>query len=215
MNKQLKLRTLLSIAIGSVVGFLMIGWFTMNGQLQSFDHHVIQYVQSFETPTLTMIFKTFSHIGSGYGVTLITVIVCCLFFFKEQRKSIVFAITIVITMLIKEGVKSIYERQRPTMHRLMEASGHSFPSGHTMMAVSLYTMIVYMVWHYVTKPMQRFILTVVACAIATTIALSRIYVGVHYPTDIIGGILCSTALLAIIFSINERLQRRAQPKNQR
>lgn len=205
MNKQSPLRILIGIAMISSISFIIIGQLVNQGWLAKFDQIIIQFVQSFETPFLTMMFRGFSHIGSGYSVTLITLTLCLIFyfFFHEKRKSILFALTMIITILLNEFIKSIYERPRPTIHRLMDISGYSFPSGHTMMAVSLYAMIVYILWPNLRKHTHRVILISMSFIIACMIALSRIYVGVHYPTDILGGIVCSAAVLTFLLSFDQ------------
>lgn len=203
MQKQNRLLTLITIMVMSGCGFLTLSYFTMLGYLTTFDHTVIQFVQSFETPVLTMIFKGFTHFGSGYSVTLLTLASCFILFFflKERPKAIFFAIGVVATIIANAGIKVLYERPRPEIHHLMDASGHSFPSGHTMMAVSLYTFIVYSFWPYFSTSFQRFLFVSIAGGIVGMIALSRVYVGVHYPTDLIGGLLASTTLLASGFII--------------
>lgn len=208
MNRQYHLPTLLIIAVICSISFVILGQFAVHERLATFDRSIIQFVQSFESPFLTAIFRGFSHIGSGYGVTLITLAFCFIafFFLHEKRKSILFAIAIVSTILFNAWIKTIYERPRPTGLRFMEASGYSFPSGHTMMAVSLYAMIVYLLWRHMKNHRHKVMLICSSFVIAAMIAISRIYVGVHYPTDIMGGILCSTALLAFMFLINELLQ---------
>lgn len=185
-------------------GFFILARHIDSATIEKFDLTIIHLVQGFETPVLTMIFKTFTTIGSGVGVTLITIGMCGVFYFllKQKHEAILLAITVVSTIMLNEALKQVYKRARPEIHRLMEIGGFSFPSGHTMMAFSLYGMLTYLLWHTVKQQKTRIIVAFVTMMIAFTIAISRIYVGVHFPSDIVGGILCSTFWVATVLLID-------------
>lgn len=118
----------------------------------------------------------------------------------------------VSTILLNESLKLFFKRERPELYRLMDIGGFSFPSGHTMMAFSLYGMIVYVFWQHVKKRRGKIALLIFAAMMAFSIALSRIYVGVHFPSDIIGGIAASACWLLLITSIFHLTSRTAPPK---
>lgn len=180
-----------------------------NGTIENFDLPIIEFIQGMEVPSLTLILKTFTWIGSGIGVTVITLFICFILYFKEHRRAQawLFAFTIVSTIALNEGLKRIFTRSRPEIHRLMDAGGYSFPSGHTMMAISLYAMIVYVFWPRLTTIVSRIALVITASFIAFLIAVSRIYVGVHYPSDIAGGFMMSTLWLTIVLLVYSLLKK--------
>lgn len=203
--------------------FLIVGWAFVcggmfvviaraieKGTIEKFDVPIIQFVQGLEMESLTFMFKMFTWIGSGYGVTPITVIICCLLFFKFKRQidACFVAFTMISTILLNEGLKRVFTRERPEIYRLMDAGGYSFPSGHTMMAVSLYTMVVYAFWRHMKSSIGRTLLLIGSLLTAFLIAMSRIYVGVHFPSDIAGGFFMSALWLTILFAGYDQIRRR-------
>lgn len=192
----------LLICLASIGLFLVIVVAINTGAIEQFDLPIIEFIQGLEAGWLTVLLKIFTWIGSGYGVTPITFFICLLLFFKYKKRpqAILFAFSIVITILLNEGLKKVFTRDRPEIYRLMDAGGFSFPSGHTMMAVSLYAMITYLVWPAVKSNLGRVLLVLVSSLIAFLIAVSRIYVGVHYPSDIAGGFLMSTLWITLLLT---------------
>lgn len=210
MNQQsrnLLIALVIIIVSGSLFG--MIGHFISNGKIKNFDLPIIEFVQGLETPWLTVFLKTFTWIGSAYGVVPITILVCAILFYglNEKKRAIFFAFSIVSTIILNEGLKLYFVRERPEIYRLMDTGGFSFPSGHTMMAFSLYGMIVYVTWWQLKETKKRIAVIILAAFIAFSIAISRIYVGVHFPSDIVGGITASTCWITIIITAFHRFQR--------
>ena len=80
-------------------------------------------------------------------------------------------------------LKIYFKRERPEIHRILDANGFSFPSGHTMMAFSLYTIIAYIAWRNVKTTLNRILLILSAAFMSIMIPMSRIYLGVHFPSD--------------------------------
>lgn len=183
--------------------FMLIAHFIGNGKIESFDLPIIQFVQGLETPFLTFTLKTFTWIGSAYGVIPITIAICTFLFFglHHRKQAIFFAFSIASTISFNELLKLYFKRDRPELYRLLEIGGFSFPSGHTMMAFSLYGMIVYIFWHHLNKMRNRILLIVFATMMAFSIAISRIYVGVHFPSDIVGGIAASTFWITLLITV--------------
>lgn len=205
--RNLLIALVIIIISGSLFG--MIVHFISNGLIKNFDLPIIEFVQGLETPWLTVFLKAFTWIGSAYGVVPITLLVCAILFYgiNEKKRAIFFAFSIVSTIILNESLKLYFVRERPEIYRLMDSGGFSFPSGHTMMAVSLYGMIVYVTWHRLKQINQRMLVVTLATFIAFLIVISRIYVGVHFPSDIVGGIAASTCWITIIITAFHLLQR--------
>lgn len=182
--------------------FTTIAYFIGNGKIEGFDLPIIAFIQGMEAPWLTTVFKTFTSIGSWYIVVPITLIVCFLLFFvfQHRQQAFLFAFSIVGTIALNELLKLFFKRERPEIYRIMDASGFSFPSGHTMMAFSLYAMITYIAWRNIKIVRGQIALLAAAAFMAFMIAISRIYIGVHYPSDIVGGIAISTIWVTIVIT---------------
>lgn len=107
------------------------------------------------------------------------------------------AVTMVGAPLLSAGFKSIYARQRPTVVPHLETvADPSFPSGHTIASVAFFVTIALLVASYTSRTTLRLFLVGYALLIGALVALSRMYLGVHYPSDVAGG-----ALLGIAWSL--------------
>lgn len=201
MNEQSRiLFAAMMICLVSGGLFAVVIYFIGSGKIESFDLPIIEFVQGLETPALTIFFKTFSWIGSAYTVIPSTIIVCAILFFgtNEKKTAILFAFTMVSTIVLNLILKPSFPRERPEIYRLVEVTGLSFPSGHTMMVVGLYGMIVYAAWHHIKKISGRISLILFATVIILFVTMSRIYLGVHFPSDIVGGIAASTCWVMLV-----------------
>ena len=92
-------------------------------------------------------------------------------------------------------LKWVFQRARPDINRLIEITGYSYPSGHSMGAFSFYSVLAYLLWRHIDSRAGRGALIAVSIVMILSIGLSRIYLGVHYPSDIVGGYLASCAWL--------------------
>lgn len=179
--------------------------------LSTFDIIIIDFLQSLETPLLTATFITFTHLGSLIG--MFTVFFILLYVFRRltwRAESILLTGVVLATPVVNIILKELIQRPRPTIHRLIEINGYSFPSGHTMYAVSLYGITLTLIWFKLKKYSERIYFTAVITFIISMIALSRIYLGVHYPSDIIGGFFASVFIISLTFYIylTERRRKR-------
>lgn len=185
-----------------------------NGSIERFDTSIINFVQGMEASWLTTTLKTFTWIGSGYVVVPITLIAFFLLYFVYQRRgqAFLFVTVIIVTISSNELLKKYFKRERPEIYRIIDAGGLSFPSGHTMMAVSLYGIVAYVLWRNLKSLGHRVLLILFTIFMMMMIAVSRIYLGVHYPSDIIGGLAASLFLVTIMITAFEFIQNKKGQK---
>ena len=101
------------------------------------------------------------------------------------------------TPIINQILKQFFHRARPDLHRLIEIGGYSFPSGHAMNAFAVYGILAFLLWRHIPTRLGRVALIMISSIFILMIGISRIYLGVHYPSDIIGGYFASGFWLAI------------------
>jgi len=173
------------------------------------------FIQSMEAPWLTSVMKTFTWIGAWQGVVPITMIAFLLLFFKYKYRQQAFLLVIVIvgTVLFNTLLKLYFKRERPEIYRILDIGGFSFPSGHTMNAVSLYGIFAFIIWRNIKTPIGRFFLILFTIFMITMICVSRIYLGVHYPSDIVGGIAASVLWLTIATTVYRFYQNPREKKS--
>ena len=188
-----------------------------NESIEHFDLSVINIIQGMEMHWLTPIIKVFTWIGSGYVVAPITIIAFILLFFVYQyREQAFLLVTVVVGTVILNGLLKLYfKRERPEIYRILEETGFSFPSGHTMMAFSLYTIISYILWRNVKTTLKRVLLVLFTTFMILIISTSRIYLGVHYPSDIVGGFIASALWVSIVIAVYGFYQDRRENKEHR
>lgn len=210
--KQLYLRLVIGfvLCVGFGIAFGYLSTTFRGDTLSNFDKTLIIAIQGLETPWLTSIMKFFTWIGSGNIVGTITVISATLlyFVFKKPRQAFLLVFVVVGTVILNYLLKIYFNRERPVFHRILDASGFSFPSGHTMMAFSLYVIIAYIAWRNVETRLGKFLLIGFAAFMTLMIGTSRIYLGVHFPSDIAGGLMASGFLVTIAVTVYSLFQSR-------
>lgn len=191
--------------------FIQLGGYVQSERILPFDHTIIQVVQGWEQPWLTNVMLTFTTIGDAWTVVLFSVVMTlALYRYRQTPQLILFVTTIIGNALLNTLLKHSYTRERPLIHRLTEIGGFSFPSGHTMMALSFYFLVAYLLWQYIHTIKSGIFLFTFALFMTSAIAISRIYLGVHYPSDIIGGLFASGALLLATTTVYRLYQKRIE-----
>lgn len=151
---------------------------------------------------ITSVLKVITELG---GVAFIVLAGVLIFMFcKKIRWFVTF--DLVGVTLINQVIKHIVRRPRPNVLRLVEEDGYSFPSGHSMVSMAFYGIIIYLVYKNVTNKYLKWTLITLLSLLILSIGFSRIYVGVHYFTDVVGGFLLGLAYLIIYINIyNKRV----------
>jgi undecaprenyl-diphosphatase len=210
MNLKKQLTWALLISLLCAIGFGLIALLVSDKKIAQFDSTIIAAIQGFESPRLTSIMKFFTFIGSGTVVAIIALLVL-FFLFKvlhHRRELILFVWVVLGSTILNEILKTAFHRARPTIHRIVEANGFSFPSGHSMAAFSLYGVISFLLWRHLSTSLGRGLLIIFSVFMIIMIGVSRIYLGVHYPSDVLGGFLASGCLLAVSIWFYQRYMER-------
>jgi undecaprenyl-diphosphatase len=201
------------VSLVCLVGFAWVAYGVETGSLSGFDRFVIRLVQGTETEPLTKAMEAVSLIGSTKPVTAIALTIMAILFFAlgHRKELILFVIALVGSTVLNSVLKNLFERERPSLHRLVEVAGYSFPSGHSMAAISLYGATAYLLWRHIANRTGRALLIAAAAIVVAAIGFSRIYLGVHYPSDVLGAYLISGCWLAVSIGVFRRL---AESRNQ-
>jgi undecaprenyl-diphosphatase len=187
------------ISLVFLAGFSIVAIFISDKKIIDFDSDIISVIQGWESPTLTVFMKFFTFIGSAPCVVIISLILLFILYklLKHRLELILFTSAVVGSAILNGVLKQIFHRVRPDLHRLIDIAGYSFPSGHAMNAFTVYGMITFLLWRHIPIRLGRIILILISMFFILSIGISRIYLGVHYPSDIIGGYLASGFWLAI------------------
>ena len=177
MKKALKITTFIIVILISAIIFYLL--FTKNTFI---DDKIYKVLAKYITNTNTSIAKIFTFLGS----TLFITILCVLSLIpKKTRFSVV--INTLIAVGISQALKRIIRRARPIGVALIEETGFSFPSGHSMVGFAFYGFIIYLIYKSKLNKTLKVLLITLFSLLIMSIGLSRIYLGVHHATDVIGG----------------------------
>ncbi len=174
-----------------------------------FDPVIIDAVRSYSSPGLDRVMLFFTEIGSKLALGILLAVGMLWLWFKRQNLwgMVFFLLAVGGGGLLNLLLKNAFQRKRPNADPLVEALGFSFPSGHAMGSMVYYGFLGYLVVRSKRKPLRKTGWTLLFAVAIIGIGISRIYLGVHYPSDIIAGysaglvwlLLCIAALEAVYF----------------
>lgn len=166
----------------------------MNGDIVGYKLVSTFLISDFATP----IAKFITNFG---GAIILIVLALMLFIFIKNKKIGVSIISnLAIITLLNQLLKRIVQRPRPTEFRIVEESGYSFPSGHSMVSMAFYGYLIYLIYKYVKNKYLKWISIILLSILICSIGISRIYLGVHYTSDVLGGFFISISYLIIYIS---------------
>ena len=143
---------------------------------------------------------------------------------KNKKIGILINLNLVIATAMNLILKNILQRERPTEYRLIDEKGYSFPSGHSMVSMAFYGFLIYLIYKYVKNSKLKYISISLLGILIILIGISRIYLGVHYTSDVLAGFLISISYLILYTSIvgkyvlgrnNRTIERKESFRNER
>lgn len=169
-------------------------------QLEGFDLFILRMVGESRSPMLTNAFLNLTALGSLTVLALHSLIGAgFLTSIRDRGGAVQLLVAWAASYVCTQLAKNFIERPRPAaIPALAEATGFSFPSGHALMTAAIYVTIALIVYRRLQLPSQRIVLVLSSTAIILVVALSRVYLGVHYPSDIVGGTLLGVGLAFLI-----------------
>ena len=166
----------------------------MNGDIIGYEIISKFLISDFVTPIAKFITKF------GGAIFLIVLTIVLFVVIKNKKIGVSIFSNLVIVTILNQLLKGILQRPRPTEYRIIEETGYSFPSGHSMISMAFYGYLIYLIYKYVKNKYIKWISIVVLSLLICTIGISRIYLGVHYTSDVLGGFLISISYLVIFIS---------------
>lgn len=162
--------------------------------INTIDEAIYNLIIKLMTINTTAIMIFISFLGSA--VALITLTIGLVLLLKNKRDSKYIAINLTLVFVLNRIIKTIIARPRPQILRLVQEDGYSFPSGHSMVSMGFYGFLIYLIFKNIQNKKLKYPLIIFLSILILLIGISRIYLGVHYFTDVIGGFI-----IAIIYLI--------------
>lgn len=168
----------------------------LDGELMKLDRAAYWLVvQHMRAAWLTPIMESFSALATP--VTLLVLLLAVAAFAPGRRPGWCCAVNLGLVVLLNQVLKFAIRRPRPDGFRLATASGFSFPSGHSMVAMAFFGLLIWFVWRFERDRRMRGALVAAFAFVILMVGLSRVYLGVHYASDVLGGFCLSVVWLAL------------------
>ena len=154
---------------------------------------------NFMSERMTNIVKILTSLGSALVVIILTIVLFMAI--KNKRIAVSIVINLIVITILNNLLKIIFLRPRPNVNNLILESGYSFPSGHSSTGMAFYGYLIYLIYKYVNNKKIKISLIIFLSLVIVAIGLSRIYLGVHYASDVLGGFLLAIVYLIIFITI--------------
>ncbi len=216
----------LHLTIGLVVCLLLVGVFgfvahSVFGEqaLGDIDRRIGLALQAHRerAPQVRHAMVVLTAVGSAEAMTGLTVLVGLGLLMRRKRLlALVWLLAMIATAVLNLGLKSAFGRDRPPWRDVVvDENGPSFPSGHSMGTVIAFGLLAYFLFLALSDRRERVAVIVLAAVLALTVGLSRIYLGAHYFSDVVGGFAVGGAWLSVCISASESARRRARHHHHR
>lgn len=186
-----------------LIGFLALAEDVFHKEIMKGD--IIGYkiistflISDFTTP----IAKFITNFGGAIFLIILTITLFILI--KNKKIGLSIILNLIVITGLNQILKNILQRPRPTEYRLIEETGFSFPSGHSMVSMAFYGYLIYLIYKYVKNKYLKWISIVLLSILICYIGISRIYLGVHYTSDVLGGFLIALSYLIVYTLIVNR-----------
>ena len=188
----------LIITLISLFAFIVV--LLETGQIVRIENLVYNTLSEYINPIFTTIVKIITNIGGPVIITIICLVLLLLHATRKKYGVPVF-VTVATSFILNCILKNIFLRPRPDVLRLVTETSYSFPSGHSMVNASLYTILVLLLLSNSNKKGKTIILSISLIILFILIGISRIYLGVHYLGDVLAGWILGVLVAFVVYLI--------------
>lgn len=178
--------------------FLFILVLVVCQKTEFFDNSIYNLVRLLDSKFFDGYFIFITKFGNTGTIFLVVIGIMLLL---RNSDGLLVGISAGLSTSVNSLIKHIIRRIRPNGLRLIKQGGYSFPSGHAMISISVYGVLLYLVITRVKNKYVKVLLASILSLLILSIGVSRIYVGVHYATDVLSGYILATALVILLISI--------------
>lgn len=195
-KKATKPNATLVVGSTAAVVFCALMLCVVTGQAAWLDDaaHAI-LVNALRQDAVTPVMEAFSNLISP--VSIIVIWLVFLAFAPGKRPGLCLFVNMTGALIVDQALKFAIQRPRPSGFQLATETGFSFPSAHAVVSLALFGLIIWYVWHFEKNTLRRNLVCLVFGLVALMIGISRVYLGVHYASDVLGGFALAVLWLAL------------------
>lgn len=194
--------------------FIWLTYLVSTGRELAFDTVIREWFYSIRTSWLTEVVKAITFMGNTKTIIVICLVLLLLPLVRgkaglqvTKKIGIPIAVVAIVGSAINKAIKHIVMRPRPDVSlHLIDQGGWSFPSGHSISSLLLYGFLAWLILYYVKDKWAANVATVILTLLWMGVGLSRIYLGVHYPTDVLGGWMLGMVVMMVTMIIIEKIE---------
>lgn len=196
-----KRNVILALLFGLLFLFIMI--LVLLKKTGTFDQSVYQAVISLRSTFFDTYFISITKLANTSAILLLVLLFVLIF---RNRSAFYLVISTIDCFLLTTLFKFIVQRDRPNCLRLIHQGGYSFPSGHTMMSVCVYGFLFYLATTKIKNRILKYCVSSVLLLVILSIGISRIYVGVHFASDVLAGYALSLCYLLLLIEVSKKIE---------
>lgn len=187
------------IFVLSIIIFIILMILLITDNVSAFDAFIYNIIIKIKCKPLTYFFRLITFFCSTLFMFIVSILI--MIFSKNKKNAFYIVLNILICVVLNQCFKIIFSRARPVDINLITALGFSFPSGHSMVSLAFYGFIIYILIHRKISKKKKKLYTTLLTILILLIGISRIYLGVHYASDVCAGYALSMAYLIIYIKL--------------
>lgn len=191
-----------------IIVFILLGLFIINCILvltkvyDKLDNTIMSFMLSIRSDNLTKIMTSITNVGSAYALIVICILLLC--FMKDRKMAVKIIINLIFVFITSQVLKIIFHRPRPDELYLVKVYDYSYPSGHAMVSLVFYGYLLYLINKSKLNKLFKVLFMIIIPILLLAIFFSRLYLGVHYLSDIISGILFGFICLILYVEYSDK-----------
>lgn len=191
----------LVVVVGGINLFVELTETLKSELLADYDQQITEFVISYRSSALTKYFIFVTHVGDVYGYAIIVGVftIMSIFVFKSWKYTVQIIFVLALSALSNLILKRFVDRARPGIEHMVSVETLSYPSGHAMSAMAFYCFLMYLFYRFKMNIFLKIGIILILGLLILSIGLSRIYLGVHFPSDIVGGYIAG--FIWVVFCI--------------
>lgn len=192
--------------VSNILLLLFIIWLVFIEDPRQIDLQIHEFFVPFISSTTTAFMKAITFLGNHkFLIPANLLLIAVLLVYKKRKQALLVTIVALSSLGIMSILKNLFQRNRPENPLVEGITNYSFPSGHAFMSVVFFGLLLYLISDFIKIRWLRMLLTGMLIVLLLLIGVSRIYLNVHYPTDVIAGWLLGCSLLILFIAMFNKL----------